>query len=96
MKIVRDGKEYELTFSEMIQAHEEFEFDCMIEDIKGLLESGSRDIKLSEEDIGEVASFALHDLSKNDAYYDVYWMSVEYTLDNYINNMSVDEEEDDE
>ena len=34
MKICRDGKEYELTFSEMIQANEEYKLDCMIEDVK--------------------------------------------------------------
>jgi hypothetical protein len=92
MKIYRDGKEFELTFSEMIQAHEEYEFDCMIEDVKNLLESGTRDVNLSEEDIGTVASFALRNLSKSDFYYDAYWMSIEYTLDNYINNMSTKED----
>ena len=95
MKIYRDGKEYELTFSEMIQAHEEWELDCMVSDIKTLLE-GREEVKLSEEEIGAVASFALHNLSKNDSYFEAYWMSVEYTLDNYIDNLPVDEEEDDE
>ena len=95
MKIVRDGKEYELTFSEMIQAHEEWELDCMVSDVKTLLE-GREEVKLSEEEIGAVASFALHNLSKNDSYFEAYWMSVEYTLDNYIDNLPVDEEEDDE
>ena len=96
MKIVRDGKEFELTFSEMIQAHEEYELDCMVEDVRNQYEQGDYDVKLSEEDISEVASFALHNLSKNDGYFESYWMTVQYTLDNYINNMSVDEEEDDE
>ncbi len=95
MKIFRDGKEYELTFSEMIQAHEEWELDCMVSDVKTLLERREK-VKLSEEEIGAVASFALHNLGKNDAYYEAYWMSVEYTLDNYVNNLPVDEEEDNE
>lgn len=95
MKIFRDGKEYELTFSEMIQAHEEWELDCMVSDVKTLLERREK-AKLSEEEIGAVASFALHNLGKNDAYYEAYWMSVEYTLDNYIDNLPVDEEEDNE
>lgn len=96
MKIYRDGKEYELTFSEMIQAHEEYEFDCMIEDVKNQYAQSGYDIALSEEEIGTVASFALHNLSKNDSYYESYWMTVQYTLDNYIDNLFVDEEEDDE
>jgi hypothetical protein len=95
MKIYRDGKEYELTFSEMIQAHEEWELDCMVSDVKTLLE-GREEVKLSEEEIGAVASFALHNLSKNDSYFEAYWMSVEYTLDNYIDNLPIDEEEDGE
>ena len=94
MKIYRDGKEFELTFSEMIQAHEEYELDCMVEDVKSVLASGCIDVELSEDDISTVASFALHDLSKNSGYYDTYWMSVEYTLDNYIDNMDTNEEED--
>ena len=96
MKIIRDGKEYELTFSEMIQAHEEYELDCMVEDVRGQYEQSEHEIELSEGDIGTVASFALHNLSKNDGYYECYWMTVQYTLDNYIANMSVAEEEDDE
>ena len=94
MKICRDGKEIELTFSEMIQAHEEYKLDCMIEDVKSILESGARDIKLSDEQIKEVASYAVHNLGKNDSYYEAYWTSVEYTLDDYIDNLPVEEEED--
>lgn len=96
MKIYRDGKEYELTFSEMIQAHEEYEFDCMVEDIDGIMESGTRDVELSTEQINEVASLALHNLGKNDSYFEAYWTSVEYTLDDYIDNLPIDEEEEDE
>ena len=95
MKIYRDVKEYELTFSEMIQAHEEWELDCMVSDVKTLLER-REEVKLSEEEIGAVASFALHNLSKNDSYFEAYWMSVEYTLDNYIDNLPTDKEEDEE
>ena len=90
MKIYRDGKEIELTFSEMIRAHEEYEFDCMIADVKSILESGTRDIVLSDKQIEEVASRAIHNLGKNDSYYEAYWMSVEYTLDDYIDNLPID------
>ena len=93
MKIYRDGQEIELTFSELIEAHEEYEFDCMMQDVKNTYEQGEYDVELSEEDIGKVASFALHNLGKNDAYYDAYWMSVQYTLDNYIDSISVEDEE---
>ena len=38
--------------------------------------------------------FALNTLSKNDSYYEAYWLSVEYTLDDYIDNLPGDEEDD--
>lgn len=94
MKIFRNGEAFELTFSELIQAHEEYELDCMVEDVKNQYEQSEHDVELSEEDIGTVASFALHNLSKNDSYYESYWMTVQYTLDNYIDNMPVGKEED--
>lgn len=93
MKIIRDGKEYELTFSEMIQAHEEYEFDCMVEDVKSQYDQSEYDVELSEDDINTVASFALHSLHKNDSYYESYWMTVQYTLDNYIDNVFVAKED---
>ena len=93
MKIYRDGKEFELTFSEMIQANEEYKFDCMIEDVKEQYENGEYDVELTEKQFEEIASLALRAVSKNDSYYESYWMSVEYTLDDYIDNLPVDEEE---
>lgn len=94
MKIFRDGKEFELTFSELLNAHKEYEFDCMIEDVKNQYEQGEYDIELSEEQIKEVADYALRTLNKNEGYYESYWMTVEYTLDDYINNLPSTEEDD--
>lgn len=94
MKIIRDGKEFELTFSELLCAHKEYEFDCMIDDVKSKYEQGEYDIDLSEEQIKEVADYALRTLNKNEGYYESYWMTVEYTLDDYINNLPIAEEED--
>lgn len=95
MKIYRDGKEYELTFSEMMSAHQEYEFDCMIADVKEQYEHGEYDVALTEEQINEVASLALRTVNRNDSYFEAYWLSVEYTLKDYINNL-IDEEEDNE
>ncbi len=93
MKIYRDGKEFELTFSELIQAHEEYEFDCMVEDVKSQYEQGEYEVELTDKQFGEIASFALRAVSRNDSYFEAYWMSVNYTLDDYIDNLPVDEEE---
>jgi hypothetical protein len=94
MKIFRDGKEYELTFSEMIQANEEYKLDCMIADVKEQYENGEYDVELTEEQFEEIAMFALRAISRNDSYFEAYWLSVQYTLDDYIDNLPVDEEED--
>lgn len=94
MKIFRDGKEFELTFSELLSAHKEYEFDCMVEDVKSQYEQGEYDVNLSEEQIKEVADYALRTLNKNEGYYESYWMTVEYTLDDYINNLPSAEGED--
>ena len=89
MTIYRDGKEFELTSSEKIQAHEEYELDCMIEDVKSQYEQGEYDVDLTEEQFKEIAMLALNSVSKNDGYFESYWMSVNYTLDDYINNLSI-------
>ena len=94
MKIIRDGIEIELTFSELIQAHEEYEFECVKEDVVGLIESGAREVELSEDRVNEIAMFAVHNLGKHDGYMESYWMSIECTLDDYIDKLPVAEEED--
>ena len=62
--------------------------------MKSIIESGARGVALSDEQIKEIAVNAVHNLGKNDSYYEAYWMSVEYTLDDYIDNLSINEEED--
>lgn len=93
MKIIRDGKEFELTFSELMSAHKEYELDCMIEDVKSQYAQDEYDVELTDKQIEEVAILALHNLGKNDSYFESYWMSVEYTLNDYINNLPTTEEE---
>ena len=96
MKIYRDGKEIELTFSEMIQANEEYKLDCMIEDAKSKYDKDEYGVELTDKQIEEGAMFAVNNLSKNDSYFESYWLTVQYTLDDYIDNLPVDEEEEDE
>lgn len=94
MKIYRDGEAFELTFGEIIQAHEEYEHHCAIEDVESILESGAREVELSSDQISEVASLALRRLNKNDNYFESYWMTIEDEIDDYINNLPSNEEED--
>lgn len=78
MKIIRNNQEFELTFSEMMQAYEEYRFDCAVEDIKGLCEQA--DIKLTDAEISNVARNALAGLGKNDLYFEAYWDTFQYHL----------------
>lgn len=89
MKIIRNGQEFELTFSEMMQAYEEYRLDCTIEDVKGVMESEAYDVELTDEQMKEVSQQAMHNLGKNDGYSDAYWSSVEYTLSEYIDNLRI-------
>lgn len=92
MKIFRNGEAFELTFSEIIQAHEEYELECAMEDVRSMI--GPEHPSLSDNDIKSIATQAMRNLNKNDSYYESYWLTVKYTLDDYINNLSVDKEED--
>ena len=91
MKIKRvvngEEMEFELTDSELIQAHEEYELDCAIYDVISICEDNEYETKLSDEQLKEVAALALHNISKNDGYYESYWMSFEYTLEQYIDDL---------
>lgn len=87
MKIYRDGKEFELTFTEIIQAHEEYELECAMDDVESIYEQGEYGVDLSDEQIKDVARRALRNLNKNDSYYESYWLTVEYTLDQYVKDM---------
>lgn len=92
MKIIRDGQEFELTFREVMEAHQEYEFGCMVEDVKDAYEQSEYEVELSEKQIQEIASYALHRLNKNDNYFEAYWDSVNYTLEQYIDELDNKEE----
>jgi hypothetical protein len=94
IKRVVDGKEmeFELTVSELIQAHEEHQLDCAVDDVISICEENEYDMTLSDEQLKEVAKLALRNLSKNDGYYESYWMSFEYTLEEYIDDIKNKEE----
>ena len=79
MKIIRNGVEYELTGTEVYDAHEEYEHNCLIEDIKA--KAKEMEIDLTDKDIGDIAYLAERNLGKNDGYYEYYWMSIEYALE---------------
>ena len=91
MKIYRDGKEFELTFGELMSAHDEYELDCAIDDVRSLI--GPDTPSLSDRQIRDIAGQAIHNLGKNDSYFEAYWMSFQYTLDEYIEHLPIEEDE---
>lgn len=88
MKITRNGQEIELTAYELTKAHQEYELENMIEDVKGLYEQKPSVPELNDADFEIIAERALHNLSKDDGYFDAYWNSVEHTLNCYISQNS--------
>lgn len=85
MKIFRNGEAFELTFTEIIQAHEEYELECAMDDVRSLI--GPETPRLSDKQVKEIARRTLRNLNKNDSYYESYWLTVEYTLDQYVKDM---------
>ena len=84
MKIVRNGQEFELTFGELIAAHEEYDMDCMIADVRDTYAQREDDIDVTEDDLRFIASEAKRLLGKNDMYFDAYWDTVNYAISEYI------------
>ena len=84
MKIIRDGKEFELTMGELMVAYDEYRLENCVEDIKDIYRQSEDEVELTENQIKEIAEQALHNLGKNDSYCESYWMSLQYTFDECV------------
>lgn len=78
MVIVRDGIEYELTFSEVHEIYHKYKRECLIADIEGKAEDMG--IDLTGKDIEKIATRANRAIENNDGLWESYWMSIEYVL----------------
>lgn len=81
MKIIRNGIEYELTHEEMREAYDELSRYYLEEDIESRVDY--RDLEKS--DIDSIARIAQKSLDNNESYWEAYWMSIEYAIDDYLN-----------
>jgi hypothetical protein len=81
MKIIRNGIEYELTHDEMREAYDELSRYYLEEDVESRVDY--RD--LDESDIKYIARVAQRSLDNNESYWEAYWMSIEYAIDDYLN-----------
>lgn len=70
MKIVRDGKEIELTAEEMRQAYDEMEDMYRREDIENRYE-------LPDDKVDEALRLLAKTINFNDGYWDAYWNCID-------------------
>lgn len=84
MQRVEIGGKLELSPSEKVEFNEEYELECTEEDIRSLLDE--RKVTLSDEEVSDIARQAKCRLTKNDLYFEAYWDTLGYTLDDHIKN----------
>ena len=80
MKIVRNGVEIELTPRELREAFLEMEKEYLIEDIQSRAED--MEVVLDKHDIATVVNMAQSGLERNDSYWESYWATIEYAIEN--------------
>ena len=84
MIIKRDGKEYELTDMEMYQTYRAQKREYLANDIKDKAEQ--MEISLEGVDIERLIDRTEKGLDNNDGLWESYWMSIEYTIENTVQN----------
>lgn len=80
MKIYRDGKEIELTNEECRKIYDELDREYRKEDILGKLEDMELELDVTDELIDRVD----HVLGNNDGYWESYWLTIEYVIEEYM------------
>lgn len=79
MKIIRNGVEYELTWSEIFDAHREYERECFIEDIKAKAEE--IEVDLTNRDMDEIVDLAMRSYNNDDYLWESYWNDIQYAIE---------------
>ena len=79
MKIIRNGVEYELTWSEIFDAHREYERECFIEDIKAKAEE--MEVDLTNRDMNEIVDLAMRSYNNDDYLWESYWNDIQYAIE---------------
>ena len=79
MTIMRNGIEIELTGIEMLRVFEEMDKNYLIEDIQG--KADAMGIDLDNVDINMIVDEVQSTLGQNDSYWEAYWMSIAYVLE---------------
>jgi len=87
MIIYRDGQAIELTREECRKVYEELDAEYRKEDVQSRLES--MEYEFDDSDLDVLEDRVYQALGKNDSYWDSYWGTVEYVIEEYME----DEEE---
>lgn len=82
MKIIRDGKEIQLTDNEIYNAYKEYHRDCLKEDI--LSKADEMEVEIPDDLLNKVLHRVDKTLVNNDSYWEIYWMSIEYTIEDVL------------
>ena len=80
MKIIRNGNEIELTWAEMREVYEFMKRDYIKQDIAAKAEE--MEMELTDKEMNGVADIAQSGLGNNDSYWESYWMTIEYAIEN--------------
>lgn len=80
MIIYRDGQAIELTREECRKVYDELDKEYKTEDIRGKLEEMEIELEVTDELILDVE----HTLGNNDGYWDSYWCTIEYVIEEYM------------
>ena len=79
MKIVREGKEIELTWQELFEANQEYQRDCMFADVAQKADEMEIELNMGQiECAGRIAQKAL---DNNDSTSESYWMAIENAIE---------------
>ena len=84
MKIIRDGKEIKLTDNEIYNAYKEYRHDCLKEDV--LSKAEEMEVEIPDDLLNRVLYRADKTLDNNDSYWETYWMSIEYAIEDVLEN----------
>lgn len=81
MKIIRNGQEFKLTREECNKIYDALDREYKIEDMRSKLEE--MEVKFDDADLNILVDKLDHALGRNDSYWDSYWNSIEYIIDEY-------------
>lgn len=87
MKIIRNGIEIELTAEETRKAYEIKDREYLLEDIQSKLEEMELDV--TDDEMECIADITKSTLENHDSYWECYWMSIEYAIENRHSEMTL-------